>query len=468
LRLVVLLLVIVVVLVPVLGAGGGSGSGTGLAALALTGVLLFGTALLLNARSIWTPKEESDPRIAGRLFLVKLVLAGFVVRLVVAGIIHGMGLYSTIAPDEGTFHGNGLRFCLWLQGESPYRLNYRYLDSLQVGYFYTVGILYYIFGVGRFVPILFNCVIGALTAIPVYRMARELHSPEAGRSAAILSAFFPSVMLWSTLLIRDSMVIFVMVWLISLVMDLRREFTVMRLLAFVGLLAALGTLRQYLFVIVAVCAVMSFLIGKAGRTGRSVVLGMFAIVALFALVRYAGFGLGELERASLHQMALQRQYNSSVVTAAGSFRPEVDISEPVAALTYLPVGMFYFLGSPFPWQALSPQQFMALPDVLLWYLLFPPIFIGLAHVVRHRFRDASMVILCITAITVLYSLVEGNVGIIFRHRAQVIVPFMIFAGVGIVLRRAKKAAAVGVGAEGPHRLPAAGSPARRTLPEPVA
>ena len=467
-RLVIVALVLLVVVLLAANPGGGSGSGTGFAVLALSGFMMFGIALLLNARAISTPEEQSDPANADRYFLVKLILAGFLVRVVVAGIIHGLGLYSTIAPDEGTFHGNGLRFCLWLQGETPYRLTSRYVDSLQVGYFYTVGFLYYIFGVGRFVPVLLNCAVGALTAVPIFRITRELHGRESARSAAILTSFFPSVMLWSTLLIRDSLVIFIMVWLISLVMDLRREFSVIKLSALFGLMLALGTLRQYLFIIVGVCAVLSFLIGKAGKTGRSVVVGMVAIVAMFGAVKYAGFGLWELERASLHELALQRQFNSSVVDAAGSFRPEVDISEPVAALTYLPIGMFYFLGSPFPWQALSTTQFMALPDVLLWYLLLPPIFFGLVHISRHRFRDASMVILCITAVTVLYSLVEGNVGIIFRHRAQVIVPFMVFAGVGLTLRRRKRSPAVDEEQDEPAAGPVSAESTREELPEPVA
>jgi prepilin signal peptidase PulO-like enzyme (type II secretory pathway) len=117
----------------------------------------------------------------------------------------------------------------------------------------------------------------------------------------------------------------------------------------------------------------------------------------------------------------------------------VDISEPISALTYLPVGMVYFLGSPFPWQVLSPRQIMALPDVLLWYALLPGIFMGLLHLVRNRFRDASMLLVTMAVITILYSLVEGNVGIIFRHRAQIIAPTMVLAGIGVAMRRRKRA-----------------------------
>jgi hypothetical protein len=74
-------------------------------------------------------------------------------------------------------------------------------------------------------------------------------------------------------------------------------------------------------------------------------------------------------------------------------------------------------------------------------MLLPSVLLGLSLTLRHRFRDASMLILCVAVITILYALVEGNVGIIFRHRAQVIAPVMVFAGIGIAARRERSRAA---------------------------
>ncbi len=436
-RLIVFSLVAGVVLLPLAAAGSPALSGIVPGAVALAGFLIFGAALLLPAVARPRRRGEEAPPLSDGAFLAAVILAGFALRVLVAAAIHTTGLQYTIAPDEETFHTNGLQFCLWLEGETPYRLSWRFLDSLQVGYFYLVGSIYYLFGVVPFLPILLNCVLGALTAIPVFRIARELGGPEAGRPSAVFVTFFPSVLLWSTLLVRDTPVILCLMLIISVVMSLRRRFGLWRLAAFLALLVALGSMRQYLFLLVAACSVASFLVGRAGRTARSFAVGVLVILGLLVVVRTSGFGVWELERASLHNLNLHRQYNS--VPSAGAVTPQVDISEPVSALTYLPVGMVYFLGSPFPWQVMSPRQIMALPDVLVWYALLPIIFIGLANAVRHRFRDASMLLLTITMITVLYALVEGNVGIIFRHRAQVIVPMMVFAGVGFAVRRARRA-----------------------------
>ena len=256
------------------------------------------------------PAPDADSAARDRRYLIAIVLAGLAARILVAVALRQSGLNEFLAPDEETFHRNGIQFSMWLAGDTPYRLSWRFLDSLQVGYYYFVGTLYWIFGPEQMLPILLNCAAGALTALPVYRIAKDLGGGAAGRSAALLVTFFPSLLLWSTLLIRDTIVILTLLLVVLAVMDLRRRFSVFRLALLLGLLAALGTLRQYLFLMVATAAVVSFLVGRAGRTGRSVAVGVLAIVALFALAKLAGFGVWELERASLHHLNLHRQYNA--------------------------------------------------------------------------------------------------------------------------------------------------------------
>ena len=377
-----------------------------------------------------------------RDFLSRVALVGFLLRVGLALAIQLLGWQTSIAPDEGTFHGNAWILTSWIKGDTIFWLYSRYAGSLQVGYFYLLAGIYLTFGVGRILPVLLNCAFGAAAAYPVYRIASELSGRTAARWAAILVTIFPSLVLWSALLIRDSIVVLVLLWIIATVLALRKSFGVLALLRLIVLFAALGVLRQYLFVLVAFCVGASFAIGRAGRNGRSLAIGAVAVLGLFFLMRGTGLGLEEMERASLKSLALQRQYNSSVESAAGSFRPEVDISRPAGALLYLPVGLLYFLASPFPWQLLSAHQAFALPEMLFWYGLLPFVFIGLVRLVKTRFRDAAMLILSIFAITILYSLVEGNVGIIFRHRAQVIAPATVLAGVGIAAFLAKRAAAV--------------------------
>ncbi|MEN8150180.1 MAG: glycosyltransferase family 39 protein [Planctomycetota bacterium] len=435
-RLIVIGLVSVAVLLPLVSESTVAAASPAILALGLLAALAVAVLFRLGR----PPEKDGDGTTgqSDRRFLVLLVLSGFVARVVVAIALRRLGLNQVIAPDELTFHNNGIVFSMWLRGETPYRLSYHHLDSLQVGYFYLVGTIYYLFGIQPILPILLNCLVGSLAAIPVHRIARDLHGREAARTAAILVTFFPSVLLWSTMLLRDSLVVLLLMMIVVGVMELRKRFTLHNLVLLLGLLTLLGTLRQYLFLMVAGTAIASFVLGRTGRTAKSLVVSLLVIVALFSLMKVAGFGVWELERASLFHLNQRRQYNA-LATAAGSIAPEVDISKPIGALTYLPVGMAYFLGSPFPWQVLSTRQLVALPDVLVWYGLLPSILLGLLHLIRRRFRDASMLLITMTVITILYSLVEGNIGIIFRHRVQVIVPCMVLAGIGLARLRERRA-----------------------------
>lgn len=379
--------------------------------------------------------SEGSPEERDRRFLRTIFAGGLALRAFVAFALRYTDYHFVIAPDELTFHTNGEMFRLWVHGWVPVPISPQHLGSWQVGYFYLVGGIYTVLGVEVAFPLLLNCLIGAATAWPVFAVAKDLKGRRAARLAAAIATFFPSLVLWSALLIRDTIVVAVLICLVLAVMRLTRGITLGRLLAFTGLLLALGTLRQYLFLMVALSAAAGLLFGRSKQGGRTLVAGLVGIVLLAGLMKATGLGGMEMERASLGALNQQRQFNAMVADAATSLRPEVDISTPSRALYYLPVGLLYFLFSPFPWQVLSLKQGIALPDVLLFYYLFPKMVRGLVWLVRNRLRESSTLILMTVTISTLYALVEGNVGIIFRHRAQVLLPLIIFAAVGITLRR---------------------------------
>jgi hypothetical protein len=116
--------------------------------------------------------------------------------------------------------------------------------------------------------------------------------------------------------------------------------------------------------------------------------------------------------------------------AESSFDQNVDISTPEKAAAFLPKALLYFWFSPFPWQLTSLLKMLSLPEVLLIYLLTPRIVRGIGYTIRHRLRDGFQVILLTTLLTVSYALGSGNVGTLFRHRAQALVFYLMFAAAG--------------------------------------
>ena len=86
------------------------------------------------------------------------------------------------------------------------------------------------------------------------------------------------------------------------------------------------------------------------------------------------------------------------------------------------------------------RQAMAIPDVLIWYVCMPLVVMGVMYGLRRRRRATLVPLLAGLLITVLHSLWEGNVGIIFRHRSHVLVLFLPFVGVAVTRLRQRAAA----------------------------
>ena len=100
-------------------------------------------------------------------------------------------------------------------------------------------------------------------------------------------------------------------------------------------------------------------------------------------------------------------------------------------ITYLPVGLSYFLLAPFPWSATGPLQRITLPESLVWYGLFLCALWGLRLAIKYDLRRYTVPLAVLIMVTFAYALVEGNVGIAYRHRAQVLPLFFLFAALGL-------------------------------------
>lgn len=418
--------------------GGLDGAGV----IALSGAFLVAFGFLLfrrattDVRSVANPRAEDDAQ-----FLWMLILFGIALRVAVTLTLRMTGINEAVAPDEITYDDNGAYFAAWTRGEAPHAFQqYKWKGSMQVGYFALVGSVYAAFGKYPVLPVLLNCVVGGLCAYPAYLVASRVAGRGAGRAAAVLVSFFPSLVLWSSLLIRDAFVLFFLLWCACLAQSLLEKFRVRTLVLLVVCLAALGTLRSYLVVMTAAAAVVAFLVGGVRRPGRAIAVSVTCAALVLLLVKGAGLGADYLGDASLQGLAMRRQYNAIGGEGAISLDGH-DVSTPLGAVTYLPVGLAWFLLSPFPWQ-FEGRQGMAVPEVLIWYACIPFVAVGVVFALRRRRRHALVALFVAAFVVLLYSLVEGNVGIIFRHRAQALVLLLPFAAVGWARRRRARARAL--------------------------
>ena len=402
--------------------------------LIVLAALLAGVILLLQflKPSGWGEAPVRPGR-DERAFLAKMVLTGFLLRAAASVLLHLGAGWSYFGGDEGTFGASAEVFSLWVQGKLSFNMSVALGAKAEVAYPYLLGALYYTFGVSKFVPLLLNCVVGASIVYPVHALAGRFAGREAARRAAFIVTWFPSLVLWSALMVRDCWVLLFIISALFFAERARRSLTPANLLGVALCLAGIATTRNYVYSVVGIGLAAGFVLGRRAGS-RAALVGCLAVVGIVLFMRDGGGGVGAGGGETLETIARYRRLNAMGPSVAGSLG-DVDISTPTAALSYLPLGLLYFFFSPFPWQIGSSKQVIALVDLLFWYSLVPSMMFGGLWLFRHRFRSLASLLFVVVGISVLYGLVEGNIGIIFRHRAQIIVPLCAVAGAGYALKR---------------------------------
>lgn len=368
-----------------------------------------------------------------RAFLQRLVLYGFVLRVALAMVLEWTGWSIRFAPDEETYAATGRDMARYWREDTLIR-PWRFSTDQPLGYFYVNSVMFYLFGDGQLPVKILNALIGAAAARYVYLIANELFGRLVARRAAILSEFFPSLVLWAALNIRDVWVVFLILFISWMSFQVVRGYSHGAVVSVVLAALVLSWFRDYLFYVIATPPVVAFLIGRRTHLGRNFVLAFVAGLGLLLLVQHGKAGTTAVDRMTLEAVSKARQ---DLATGGSSLGQNVDISTPGRALAYLPTGLAYFLFSPFPWQITSTLKLFALPEMLLLYILTPAMIRGIRYTIRARFREALQILLVTGLLTVSYALGEGNVGTLYRHRAQAISMYLMFAAAGIELGKAR-------------------------------
>lgn len=373
---------------------------------------------------------------SGDLAAKKLVRNAFMVRAVAALAIHLFLPEFSLAPDEQTYHIRGDYLARYWRGEIPVDPSTQYVGEGR-NYYFVVAALYFPFGALPLLPKLLNAWIGSLAVLELLRLTRLLSGNErAAFRAATFMAFFPSMILWSSVMVRDVWVQWLLVRLAREMAELKGRF-ILRRIATVGLLIwGLTMFRSYLLYAAVGPFVLSFVLSRSKDVIRNLVVGAGLALAL----SYVGVQDGTAGRAQvfdLEEMQRLRAWSASEAAADSGFARDADISTASGVLTLLPTGLLYFFFAPFPWQIGSLSRMMAIPETLYFYTFVPGIIMGIGVLFRRRFADSIGVLLMTMTVTFGYAIGQGNVGTLYRHKAQVIGFYYAFAAIGMESRRRK-------------------------------
>src|SRR2546421_7733445 len=305
---------------------------------------------------------------------------------------------------------------------------------------YVVAAIYKIVGQNTLAVQYVNAVLGAATGPLAFMISMEIFpNKRVGRICALLVAFFPSLVLWSSQGLKDGPIVFILVLAILLTLQLGEKFSFKNTVLLCLIVATLISFRFYLFYMMTAAVLGAFIIGTRDLTLSRFISQFLVVIGIGIGLTYLGvlrtaqqqagyFGdLRVVERSRLDQSRAQ-----------SGFGQEVDVSTTQGAIKAVPLGIINLLFAPFPWEVRSLRQSITLPEMLVWWTSFPLLILGLWFTLRHRLRQSFVILIFTTMLTLGYSIYQGNVGTAYRQRAQLLVFYFIFVAVGYVLVREKR------------------------------
>jgi Dolichyl-phosphate-mannose-protein mannosyltransferase len=387
-----------------------------------------------------TVKDKEDKEFVQRLFIIALLL-----RVSFGTIVHIFDLREFFGGDAILYDLLGNRLAgIWF-GSIPVNADDITQRAMQMsgpgwGMNYLVAFIYTIVGRNILAAQFFCAVFGAATVPIVYHCAYKIFSNrQVGKNSALIVAFFPAFIIWTSQLLKDGLVIFLLVLAMVAVLQLQEKLNY----KFVGLLMVslfgILTLRFYIAYMVAMAVLGSFFVGH-----NNSLQSVFRRVAALLIISLGLIYLGVIKTASedidkygnLQRVQSSRGYLAT--SAESGYADDGDVSTVRGAMFALPIGFTYLMLAPFPWETKNLRQLLAVPEVLLWWMLIPLMIIGLWYTIKHRLRKAIGILLFTLMLTISYSLFQGNVGTAYRQRTQIQVFLVMFIAVGWTLWQEKR------------------------------
>lgn len=410
---------------------GPMGAGAGVGALTVLVVILGLYQRVPGGPSLGTALQPAaatyeDAAVVDSGSLRNLVIAAVGIRIVGAFVFNLTGFNLAVAPDSVGYTIYGEAMTLYWQAPHLDRSAFR--AGLDPTSFYQNlnGLAYYLVGRhGGLTLSILNAFVGTFAAWVFSRLAGMIYGPGAARSAFVLCAFWPSIVLWTSINLRDAWSFLLLGLTLVAAQRLRTEFSIRHLVVLGLCLAAYPFVRSYMLLLVSVGIAASYLVVRARQIPVAVLVLGGLVLALSTLQGpYAV--LGELSMESKLE-TLQKLRSGLAYGSSSLDQASVDLSTPGGALAYLPRGLANFLLAPFPWRIQSWRQIMALSETLVWYGVLAAAAIHTWREARGNLKRSALLIFVASSVTVAYALVEGNEGTAYRHRAHVLLLVFVLA-----------------------------------------
>ncbi len=317
------------------------------------------------------------------------------------------------------------------------------------GFYYMLAGLYWVLGSYTAAGLAVNAALAAGLVPVMGDLTHRLFGSAAARYAVPLVVVFPGLFLWTSQLMREAGMLFLMVVALNCAVRLVDRVSPAPLILLTASLLLAFTFRAWVALILAGGLLVGIALGHSRiASGITAGLGTLAVVASVMLASGLGYA-GYKQATSVNLQQAQAVRNDLAVSAQTGFQAEADISSTPSALRYLPQGVVSFVFGPFPWQIVGTRQLPFVPDMFLWWALLPSLWRGFRSSGRLVGRRRLLVVLPATGVILFMSLALGNFGVIARERLQLVVLVVPLIALGLAERGSEREVPEAVTADAP-------------------
>ena len=303
--------------------------------------------------------------------------------------------------------------------------SFRYTNT---PYHYFLSSVYFLFGKSIFIGKLFNLFLHIWSGLFFYSIGKSIFHDDVGPISLILFFTFPSLNVWSLALLRESLLLFVVLSSFYLFVICLQKEKWWFLPLFLPLLYLSYKLRFYVALVLFLSFIFSFPILFFEKIRKkNISLKLSSLIILLVLMFSLGLSLqgddwsSTIPYSSLivepQQILKKVSYHRSGLTYGRStFFEEANISTWKGLFSYLPVGLFYVIASPFPPHLSSTNiTLFFFVNNPFWYICFVFALLGIFSSIKKRIKFILPVLLYSVMLLVLLALVEANIGTLVRH-----------------------------------------------------
>ncbi len=317
-------------------------------------------------------------------------------------------------------------------------LPFPFVPQGKEGFYYLLAALYWIFGAHTAAGLAVNAALAAGLVPLMSDVTRRLFGPAAARFAGPLVVVMPGMFLWTSQLMKESAMLFLLAVALNAAVRLVERVSVTAVGVLTASLALAFTVRAWIALVVAAGLLAGMVLGHQRLlSGLSAGLSTLAVVAGVMVASGLGYqGYKAAVSVDLEEANLVRR--DLAYSAETGYQEEVDISTTASALTYLPQGVANFVFGPLPWHIGSARQLPFVPDMLVWWYLLPCLWVGYRRAGAIVGRRKLIMVLPAVAAVLLLSLALGNYGTVVRERLQVIILIVPLIALGLSERAARR------------------------------